>query len=175
MRIEDFVKEYVRNQSTYKHNVIDNIRFLTEDLSNNIFTFDVDIKDLVLPHRNLRKNEKNNVINDQTAETLIRYDKMKKNFIERQNDLLNEKMEYLFYLTSIKDLYDQIDFRIIKLEPKEKISIDIYASGGKVDQIATELDCSYNTARNLLKNTLEMIVVDVCKKMEQNGIDCHQL
>ena len=175
MKTEEFVKEYVKNKNTYRVNVINNIRFLTEDLVNNVFTFDIEIKDLIMPHKPLRRKENNNIINDQVAETLIKYEGMKSRFLEQQDALLNEKLEYLFYLTALKDIYDQIDFRIIKLSPKEKISIDIYASGGKVDQIASELECSYNTARVLLKNTLDVIIGDICIKMEQNGINCHHL
>lgn len=158
MNLEKRVKDYLRNKKYFKKAINENISCIHEELSQFKAGCYPDIKEIVQDSNHVLRPSKNNSIQDQTALAFFRYQELTKNYAERQNELLNEKIELLEYLTDLKCFYDSIDFQIIKLEPRNRISIEIFTNGGKIDQIAAELECSYNTARVVLNSSVKSII-----------------
>lgn len=157
MIVENFIKDYLRNKKTYNLNLDDCIKKVERSINTHNYAFPVEIKDLVLSSGQNLPIEKNNHISDQTTKTFLRYEKLKEEYSHVQNKLLNEKLDYLDYLTDLKSLFQTIDFLTIKLQPKQKISIDIFTDGGKMSEIAKVLNCSYNTARSFLQAGIDHI------------------
>ena len=156
MNTESLVREYLRNKSTYVGYVEENIIRLKKDICSGNDDFKLEISDFAFPDTHQVSIDSTNNITDKTAEALMRYE-------EYRQKMLNERLEQLLYLIDLKKLYDHIDFMIIKLEPKQKVSVDIFSDGGKVSQIADELNCSYNTARMILNNSIKIIAGGVDK------------
>ena len=157
MNTENFIKDYLRNKKTYTSNLEDCIEKVERSINSHNFSYPVEIKDFVLPASQILPIEKNNHVSDQTTKTFLRYEKLKDEYNHIQHKLLSEKLDYLDYLTDLKYLFQTIDFLVIKLQPKQKISIDIYTDGGKLSEIANALNCSYNTARNVFQAGLDDI------------------
>ena len=156
MNTENIVREYLRNKRTYLGYVEENIIRLKKDICSGDEDFKLKISDFAFPDTHQVSVDSTNSISDKTAEALLRYE-------EYKQKMLNERLEQLLYLIDLKKLYDHIDFMIIKLEPKQKVSVDIFSDGGKVSQIADELNCSYNTARMILNNSIKTIACGVDK------------
>lgn len=162
MNIENIVKDYLKNKRTYRGYVNENIIRLKEDIRSVNTDFELDIGAFAYIGNHEVTIDRTNNVTDKTADTLIRYEEYRKKMQETQMMMLGKRLEQLFYLSDLKKLYEHIDFMIIQLAPRQKISVDIYSNGGKVAQIAKELKCSYNTARTILNKSIELIA---------NGID----
>jgi hypothetical protein len=158
MNPECKIKDYLKNRIQYQKTVIEDIKFIHEELSRFSELNYPEIKDAVLSCKQIIKPTKNNEIRDQTAMAFFRYQELTKNYLEKQNEIINAKLDHLDYLNDLKCFYDSIDLQIIKLDPKNKISVDIFIKGGKIGQIAQELDCSYNSARLILNASIKSII-----------------
>ena len=172
MNTENFIKDYLRNKNTYTANLEDCIKKVETSINSQSFDYPFEIRDLVLPSSQNMPIESNNHISDQTTKTFLRYEKLKEEYSHIQNKLLTEKLDYLDYLTDLKYLFQTIDFLVIKLQPKQKISVDIYTDGGKLSEIATALNCSYNTARNIFQSGLDVISAGLDEKLIEH-ISCY--
>ena len=166
MSLENKIKDYLKNRKKYQQVVCENIKCIHEELSHYNADSYPDLNDFIISGKTMIRPAKGNNFDDQTAKTFFRYQELTNKFLEKQNELYKEKLDYLNHLNSLKCLYDSIDLQIIKLDPKNKISIEIYINGGKIRQIANELDCSYNTARLILNKSISKII---------NGVDANLL
>lgn len=166
--IESIIREYLINKDLYDEMIVEMIH----KLNNEIQTFsktNIQLSDVVLPAPAEVPSGKTNNTVDASYSVLARYNSLVRKIEEENNMLINEKLDYLYYLTDIKKLFGQISFVAITLEPKKNKAIKILMNGGKVCEVGCVLGVSYNTARRIVSaavNTIsESLSVELKKRI----------
>lgn len=155
-KIKEIIREYLKHKDLYDSNIIRSIHTLNKEIQMQSEEF-IDLADAVLPSSpDVPPSRTNNRI-DASFAVLERYEKLKKDARENEIEILNNKLDFLEFLTDLKKMYSDISFIIMTLEPKKSLSVGIYMDGGKISEIANELNCSYNTASNYLNNSIQFI------------------
>ena len=161
--IESIIREYLIRKSMHDDMIIETIHRLNEDIQKQ-GEMTIDLSDAVLTSSNEIPAGKTNCKTDASYSVLARYNYLLNKIKEENNKLINEKLDYLNYLADLKKFCGQISFVVITLEPRKSRAIKILAKGGKICEIASELDISYTTARR----TIDTAVSNIAEAIDSN-------
>ncbi|GEM_PF-5860482 len=170
MKAEFFVKDYLKNKAANDADITEKIRTLDESIKSHSADIPLTMADVSFSSSSLLKPEKNCRVRE-VSDALVRYEDLRRKYYDEHVELMRSKIDYLNLLICTKRIYDLISFLIFKLEPRERRAVSIYMEGGKMAEIASELGCAYNTAKDLLNRGIGHIVADIDEQqLKQIGI-----
>ena len=170
MKAEFFVKDYLKNKAANDADISEKIRTLDESIKSHSADIPLTLTDVSLSSSSLLKPEKNCPVRE-VSDAIVRYEDLRRKYYDEHVELMRSKIDYLNLLICTKRIYDLITFLVFKLEPRERRAVSIYMEGGKMAEIASDLGCAYNTAKDLLNKGIGHIVADIDEQqLKQIGV-----
>lgn len=156
MITEKEIRNYLKNRKQIRENLNSKLSSLREDVDTLNSDFQFTLPDISLNTTSLIISSNSKQGKD-LSDAIEKYDTLLDKIISSHIVSVNKMTTLLSSLHQEKQLYDNIDYQIHLLDSREATAVRDLCHGLKVSDIAAHLDCSYNTARDVLSRGIHNI------------------